>query len=472
MVMAPGLERFLPVLKCRPVTYLAVGAGVGAAVVGGWLISVYGLLAAGALLAAMTVMAIVVAALRDRSARTRAGSRHALIGLASAVQFFVIVEPAPADLLTVLILGLLVVSGGWIGLSGTGTRWFMGLLGLWVVANVGSLIVSRNLSYSLFYALITLLVVMVAVVYYTICRRGESAFRWVMWAYVLGAGVSTWVVAMVVTVAPGAGARFQMFGGRIKGFFKDPNVFAPFLVVAFVFALVIFAESWDRRAMLRQALVALMAGAALWGVVFAYSRAAWASLVLTVAIFWGLRVLDSPRNLLKTLALLLVLVPVALSFQPESLISDDSLFFERIQPQAYDEDRFATQEQGFVRAMQSPLVGHGPGMTNQELNYAIHNSYLRVLFENGIIGMIPFVLLLVGAVGLSLRASLTASTPFERRVAAAIAACMIGTLGNSVVIDSVHWRHLWMLIGLGWATMAMIPAWQARGGNRAPERDG
>jgi hypothetical protein len=30
-----------------------------------------------------------------------------------------------------------------------------------------------------------------------------------------------------------------------------------------------------------------------------------------------------------------------------------------------------------------------------------------------------------------------------------------GQLVNSVVIDSIHWRHFWILLGLAWSALEM-----------------
>jgi hypothetical protein len=43
-----------------------------------------------------------------------------------------------------------------------------------------------------------------------------------------------------------------------------------------------------------------------------------------------------------------------------------------------------------------------------------------------------------------------APTPVQRSIFALVAAALCGTMLNSFTIDTIHWRHFWLLLALGW----------------------
>ena len=66
------------------------------------------------------------------------------------------------------------------------------------------------------------------------------------------------------------------------------------------------------------------------------------------------------------------------------------------------------------------------------------------------------------------------ATPWQRTYLAVYAA-FLGTAVESAIIDSDHWRHYWLLIGLLWGLMAASqPYWRPRtrsaGAALAPSR--
>ena len=117
--------------------------------------------------------------------------------------------------------------------------------------------------------------------------------------------------------------------------------------------------------------------------------------------------------------------------------------------QNYDSMRFYTHRLALETVKEKPL-GIGPGQSELVFQYATHSMYLRILAENGVLGFAAFY----GFVLLSLlRASkqaLTRSNDFERNLFAVVSACLLGILINGLVIDTIHWRHLWFLLGLAY----------------------
>ena len=127
----------------------------------------------------------------------------------------------------------------------------------------------------------------------------------------------------------------------------------------------------------------------------------------------------------------------------------------RTRLQDYDEDRFATWAKAFELGMEYPL-GVGPGQSYLILDYAPHNQYLRVFSENGVIGFLSLVTFISLTLYRAFVLSHRASNGRQRPIFALVAAAILGTLLNSLVIDTLHWRHFWLLLALGW-----MPLWDS-----------
>jgi O-antigen ligase len=376
-----------------------------------------------------------------------------MVSVTWASLFVVRWEPAPFDLLILVVLAWWLLRERFVlpmdsSLNGLLTGMFVML-----VVQVLSFWNTPSVPISLRFTIATILVFAVALVSYLLAldRRGLEVM---VASYVFGAVVSTSVFLLVIFGGLPQRQMLVRFGSRVTGLTKDPNVLAPYLIVSFVLLLAMpewsgrpTAEPLWRKVVWTGALCVLALA-----VVFAYSRAGWVNLILAITVYWALRSLESKATAARVVAAVVVAVPVVLALLSRIRIPEDSLLAERIRPQAYDQERFATQAKSVEEFWESPFLGHGPGMTNDLLEVATHNSYLRVLYENGAISLLAFAFLLAGAVWLSFRASQNAESPFQRRIAAATCAALIGMLVSSFVIDSVHWRHLWMLIGIGWSS--------------------
>ena len=45
----------------------------------------------------------------------------------------------------------------------------------------------------------------------------------------------------------------------------------------------------------------------------------------------------------------------------------------------------------------------------------------------------------------------------------AIFAAFLGTVGESFIIDTDHWRHFWMMLGVMWGMFVAAERWKASG---------
>ena len=230
-------------------------------------------------------------------------------------------------------------------------------------------------------------------------------------------------------------------GTRARALFKDPNVFGPFLVPA---ALIVMHELLEPRLLRSRRLFKLVVlGAMTAGILFSYSRAAWLNLVVGVmvmGVMLALRRGGGRRALVFLGVLVIAAVTVVVAIRVTGQLS---FLQERAQFQTYDNQRFGAQAGGIALAEHNP-IGIGPGQFELVEPISAHSTYVRALAEEGVLGFVVLVALLYGTLcdGAAQRGD-AAATPGHR--SAALLAAWCGILANSVFVDTLHWRHLWLV---------------------------
>jgi hypothetical protein len=122
---------------------------------------------------------------------------------------------------------------------------------------------------------------------------------------------------------------------------------------------------------------------------------------------------------------------------------------ERAHFQSYDAQRFGAQKAGIGLAESHP-IGIGPGQFELVEPLSAHSTYVRALAEEGVLGAATLIALMFGTLLFATRNAVLGRDTFGIGSGPLLAA-WCGLLANSVVIDTLHWRHLWVLAGLIWA---------------------
>lgn len=271
--------------------------------------------------------------------------------------------------------------------------------------------------------------------------------RMVVVAYLAIAIVSAALGVLAVNFPIPLRAHFLGDAVRAKGMFKDPNVFGPFLIPI---AMIVLEERLAPRLLRMRPLVngAVFALLSL-GVLFSYSRAAWINYV--IALFVTLLVIGLRRGgggrALRILAS--VLVVGALAGAAVTVSGSLSFLESRAHSQSYDTHRFSAQREGIHLAEQYP-VGVGPGQFQYYSPLATHSTYIRILVEQGILGLVVWLALALTTLILALRNVLVGADTYGIG-SAALLGSWCGLLVNSGVVDTLHWRHLWLVAPLIWA---------------------
>lgn len=352
---------------------------------------------------------------------------------------FVRFEPAPFDLLMALVLGMGLVRGR-LDLPALKYGWGV-QFGLWgfIIVNFVSMFGVVNDPESWRFLGIT--VYMVALFLFTRMYTSQpEGLRMVITGYLISAIINA---ILVVLGFLGIGFFTSTVGWSVRGvgFFKDPNVFGPFIAVAALWAIDRFSQ--PKRSTTQSVALIGLALLLSFSAFYSLSRAVWGSLTISSCIFAWFLARRSPLKGMRALFLMLTFAIVAIAFLQTFQIK--GFFVEHLQLQGYDIVRFNTQYGGLLEGLKHPF-GVGPaGWPNT------HSLYIKTFAEHGIVGLAMLGIVIIVSI-LPLIRQVSIKDSIYRIISPhMLLAIIIGQLVNSFVIDSIHWRHLWVLLGIAWA---------------------
>jgi O-Antigen ligase len=361
------------------------------------------------------------------------------IFLLAAVRF----EPAPADLLFAVLIVVALVTGR------VDFRRFPAsaalLTGAFLTLNLVAAVDVVDPARAAAFFSITLYVAVFGLWLSTYVTSNRIA-RLVVRAYIAAAVASALVSTLALLLGiPGHNLFTRI--GREEGLFKDPNVFGPFLVPA---ALILLEEILVPRLLSARRPVKLLAFLALIvGVLFSYSRAAWLNLGVGVLVVLVVLTLRRGGGRYAGRAFAVVLAAAAALTAVVAFSGSSSFLEQRASIQSYDATRFGAQSQSIHWAEQYPF-GIGPGQFEQYAGISVHSTYARALAEEGLPGLVLVVALVLATFGWAGRNAIVGRDTYGIGSAALLGAWS-GILVNSIFVDTLHWRHLWVVAALIWA---------------------
>jgi O-antigen ligase len=370
------------------------------------------------------------------------GNFHAAVALGIGLLGVVLVEPAPADGALCVVMAVALVTGRF--RLGAAPRGAVAILAVLAALNVMSSVQVADPGRAAGFFAITLYLAAFGL-WLPGYVTSEGRARLILEAY-LFAAVSSALLGLLALAGVIPGAAVLTEGGRAKALFQDPNVFGPFLIPA---ALIV-AEELVRPRLLRVSSVtkALLLAVLVLGVVFSYSRGAWLNLVLALAVM-GV-VIAARGGARQALALLAIgLVGIAVVAGAVVATGSGEFLAERARPQTYDTTRFAGQRAGLEPAWEYPF-GAGPGQFEAIAGISAHSTHARAVGEQGFLGVVVLAALLGFTLGAAVQNAAKGRDTYGIGSAALVAA-WCGLLANSAFIDTLHWRHLWLVAGLIWA---------------------
>jgi hypothetical protein len=375
------------------------------------------------------------------------------VALGILLTAFVWFEPAPPDLVFGVVIAVALVTGRFT--LGRVPLAVEALLGAFLALNLFASVDVLDANRAAFFFAITLYLAILAV-WFGAYVDSTSRARLVVKAYLTAAVLSAVLATLALYVSfPGHNAL--VMGPRAKGLFKDPNVYGAFLVPA---ALILLEEIVRPRLLrLRTPAKLALVSAVTVGILFSFSRAAWLNAAVGVVVMLTVLALRRGGGKRAIAVVAVILSATAALFVIVAVTSSLNFLEQRAHFQSYDVQRFGAQLSGVEYAVQYPL-GIGPGQFELFSPVSAHSTYVRALAEEGVLGLLLLLGLMVLTLFLAARNAEAGRDTYGIGSAALLAA-WCGLLANSVFIDTLHWRHLWLVAALIWAGAAR-PAWERR----------
>ena len=241
---------------------------------------------------------------------------------------------------------------------------------------------------------------------------------------------------------------------RAHATFNDPNVLGAFLILPALLALQRVLNNRIGDAARASALLALFAIA----ILLTFSRAAWGQFAFTAVLLMFLTFVTtrSPNARLR-IVLIAIAGIAAMVLILAALLSIDrvaDLFKERASlDQSYDVGhlgRFGRHILGAELALDRPF-GIGPLQFHKIFPEDPHNTYLNAFLSGGWLSGLVYLTLTLTTLIRGLR-YVFVETPW-RQTYLAVYCAFVGTAAESVLIDSDHWRHYFLLLGVTWGLM-------------------
>ncbi len=379
----------------------------------------------------------------------------ALVWLTVASSFLVFSEPAPVDLLTIALFVLLPVLGltdAKPALIGGFALWLVigafGFLSAAVATDTAEATQHMAVSFYLSGACFAFALF--------VAKQPEAHTRLVLNGYLTASVLASILgIAGYLDLFPGAFDLLTRYG-RATSTFKDPNVFGPFLIAGLLMALHLWLVRPLARGLLPLAAAALITVA----ILFTFSRGAWVATAIALGIYGYIHMITAERNLdrVKLAALVICGAAVLGLILAAALQSDGvaSLLEERATlEQPYDqgvEGRFGGQEKAVQLILENPLGIGARDFTHYHHHEEAHNVYLSMMMNAGWPGGLLYLIICAATLGLGLQHAFkkTKTQPLFLIVFAALASQIL----QGVLIESDHWRHFYLLMGVVWGLMA------------------
>jgi hypothetical protein len=399
-----------------------------------------------------------------------AALQRALVWLAGASGAIVFIEPSPYEVVTLVATVIFIATGLRLRLV------FMPLLLLLFLVNVGYSIgavpfmdkpeVANWIATSWYMAVTVIFFAMV------ISEDTEARLDMLRRGLIVGALIAaTAGIAGYFNLVPGGHDLLTLYE-RARGTFKDPNVLGAFLILPALFALQSVVSDRLGKSFRSTIALAIMA----LTILLAFSRAAWGGLAITSAFMLALMVLTSQSRAQRSriivmsvvaVVIVLLLIAVLLSFDQIGEMFRQRASFD----QSYDEGRFGRFGRhilGAQMALDLPF-GIGPLQFHKYFPEDTHNSYLNAFMSGGWISGVCYPALVFVTVIMGFR-HVFVRVPWQRAYLAIFAA-FLGTVGESFIIDTDHWRHFWMMLGAMWGMFAAAQRYKARSDQALIEPD-
>lgn len=378
--------------------------------------------------------------------------RASAVAVGVLLSGFVIREPAPYELYMAGLIGVWALFGLRISRA---VAPLLVMLVLFIIGGMISMTQMTDLMDTPLYLAVSLFLALTAVFFASATEAQPDLFPVIFRA---------WTLSAVVTATLGIAGYFHAFPGaelftrydRAAGVFEDPNVFGPFLVLPATYMLYRLMTGSVARMPLYAVPLLLLTG----GIFFSFSRGAWGLFAAAAILLIGALFLQSSSGLFKLRVVTMSVVAIGLLVIAVLVILQipgvDEFFLSRAQlAQDYDSarlGRFARYLIGFQLALEHPL-GIGPLVFGQIYGEDTHNIWLKALMDYGWLGFIAWLTMVCWTIAAGFRI-LFRNRPWQPFILCAYVV-FVGHVFLGSIIDTDHWRHFFMLLGMVWGGVAL-----------------
>jgi hypothetical protein len=396
--------------------------------------------------ASATALPAVAAASRSSSLLARRLLKFVLFVtvLTSSIAF---IEPSPHDGLMMALLVACV--GARIGFDRKLIPLLL-LLTLWLVGGFLCLIQVGDNIKDVQYAGTSLYLGVASMMFACLFCGGDMVRLSVMRRAYVGAALIATTAGYVgfFHLVPGAADMF-LDSDRVSATFKDPNVFGPFLIFPILW-LLIDALTRGIKALNMATLLFLLGG-----LLLSFSRGAWAHFAVSATIGVAIVLAVTPDPRVRTRVVFYgaagLLVVALLLIAAASIGSVHDMIVERAKAiQPYDVGpggRFWQQQMALGTILDNPN-GLGPFEFDRIYGLQQHNVYMQGFLVYGWLGGAAYLALVAVTLMLGLL-TVSAPTPWQFYLITAYAV-FIGEALEGMIVDTDHWRHFFLLLGLVW----------------------
>ena len=375
-----------------------------------------------------------------------------------ASSWFVIIEPAPYEFLFVLVLALMLPAGLNFHKATMPMVLFLILFNLgggFSVLPVTGFPDTKKFVITSFYMALS-------AVFFANALADDTMKR-------LAVIKNAYIIAAVLGSIVGLIGYFNIAGmgeswapiQRAQGTFKDPNVLSAFIIAPAIFLIQDFLLGRHRWPIL--ATIGLLIIVA--GLFLAFSRGAWVSAVASVVMLVGLMFVLTPSNALRSRIVILCILGsiglVALFSLALSFENIRGLFLERANfLNSYDggeTGRFGKHLRAIPALMQVPN-GFGPLQFTKFYGEDPHNVFVNAFSAYGWLGGFSYLLLIFSTFAIGIK-TVFSRTPWQN-LAIAVWCPLFFTILQGIQIDTDHWRHFYLLLGVMWGLYAATVRYQ------------
>ena len=366
---------------------------------------------------------------------------------------FAFIEPSPWELGFFLVLFVLGVGGLRLHRS---TLPMVVLLALFNIGGVLGLAPFLHDSDSVMFVAVSIYLMATSVLFAAmLLDRGAERFAALRSGLTWGAATASVAGMLGYFDVAGLGSVFTV-NDRASGTFKDPNVLGTFVV----FPLVLLAQDVLTRRGRFWRNAALFAVIFTGGVFLSFSRGAWGNAVATLLMMTALTFLfaATPRIRMRILGIAAIAPVLGLGGLAAALSVEPirEMFEVRASLNQYYDigptGRFGNHARSLPTLFEKPN-GYGPRQFRYSWPEDPHNVYINAFASYGWLGGIAYLVLtlatiVVGFATVAMRFSL-------QPLAIAVWSALFVQMLQGFLIDTDHWRHYYLLLGLIWGLFAL-----------------